>query len=115
MAMKINPPKKANQPITHADEKHHDISEDKKTFIKKANQHSPIGEITNKESSQKYPWNDEWVRKDVIKLFNLRLSEPDFLKLKYIADQTDSSMHTVCLDIIIPAIQRKIKKLTEKV
>lgn len=71
---------------------------------------------TSKPTSTKplaYPWEDDKVRKDVIKPFNIRLSEPYLLKLKYIAEHTPDSMQKFCLTILHEAIDAKIEELTK--
>lgn len=60
------------------------------------------------------PWDAPFVRADVKKLFSLRFTEPDMLKLQYIHQQTGKSMHQFCMDILLPAIEDKIKEITEK-
>lgn len=60
-----------------------------------------------------YPWEEPGVREDVTKVFNLRLTEPYFLKLKYISDQTPDSMQQFCLSVLLPAIDTKIDGLTK--
>lgn len=60
-----------------------------------------------------YPWEAPSVREDVAKVFNLRLPEPDLLKLKYIADHTPDSMQQFCQRVLLPAIEAKIQELTE--
>ncbi len=59
-----------------------------------------------------YPWEDSSVREDVTKVYNLRLSEPYLLKLKYIADNTPDSMQKFCINVIEKEIDKKIKELT---
>ncbi|MCB1771311.1 MAG: hypothetical protein KDJ31_16680 [Candidatus Competibacteraceae bacterium] len=61
-----------------------------------------------------YPWAAPGVRADVAKVFNLRLPEPDLLKLKYIAEHTPESMQQFCQRVLLPAIQAKIQELTER-
>ena len=63
-------------------------------------------------ASEPYPWDAPGVRVDVAKVFNLRLPEPYLLKLKYIAEHTPGSMQNFCLDVLLPAIDTQIKKLT---
>lgn len=63
-------------------------------------------------ASEPYPWDAPGVRVDVAKVFNLRLPEPDLLKLKYIAEHTPDSMQSFCLDVLLPAIDAKIGELT---
>ena len=60
-----------------------------------------------------YPWEAPGVREDITKVFNLRLTEPYFLKLKYIAESTPDSMQKFCLDILLPAIDTKIDELSK--
>lgn len=61
-----------------------------------------------------YPWEAPYVREDVKKLFSLRLSEPDMLKLQYINKKTGKSMHQFCLEAVLPAIEAEIERLTEE-
>ncbi len=58
------------------------------------------------------PWEDPQVRDDVLKVYNLRLPEPYLLKLKHIAAHTPDSMHQFCIDVLLPAIDKKVKELT---
>lgn len=60
-----------------------------------------------------YPWEEESVREDVTKVYNLRLSEPYLLKLKYIAEHTPDSMQKFCLAAVEKEIDKKIKELTK--
>ena len=52
------------------------------------------------------------MREDVAKVFNLRLPEPDLLKLKYIADHMPDSLQQFCQRVLLPAIEAKIQELT---
>jgi hypothetical protein len=61
-----------------------------------------------------YPWKAQGVRDDVAKVYNLRLSEPYLLKLKYIAEHTPNSMQKFCLNVLQDAIDAKIKELIER-
>ena len=61
---------------------------------------------------QQFPWDDPIVRDDVLKIYNVRLPEPYLLKLKYIAERTPGSMHQFCIDVLLPAIDKKVKELT---
>lgn len=64
-------------------------------------------------ASESYPWEAPGVRADVAKVFNLRLPEPDLLKLKYIAEHTPESMQQFCQRVLLPAIAAKIQELTD--
>lgn len=60
-----------------------------------------------------YPWESPNVRQDLVKVYNLRLSEAYFLKLKHISDSTSVSMQKFCLDALLPVIDAKIEELTK--
>ena len=60
-----------------------------------------------------YSWESQGVREDVTNVYNLRLSEPYLLKLKYIAEHTPDSMQKFCMDVIEKEIDKKIKDLTK--
>jgi len=60
-----------------------------------------------------YSWEDASVREDIRKPFNLRLSEPYLLKLKYISEHTPDSMQKFCLGVIEKEIDKKINELTK--
>jgi len=117
MSIKIEPPKTAKINSLVLDKVAHE--KEKKEFVKEANKHVPLGELNSKETineseQTQFPWENPIVRKDVTRLFNLRLSEPDWLKLKYLAERSGVSMHAFCLDILIPTMQRRLKKILEK-
>lgn len=68
---------------------------------------------TASKRKNKYPWEADNVRDDVTKVYNLRLSEPYLMKLKYIAEHTPDSMQKFCLSVIEKEIDKKIKELTK--
>ena len=51
------------------------------------------------------PWQDDRVRADVVKGYALRLPEPLYLKLKWVAEQTGRSMNAVCRDAVETEVQ----------
>ena len=51
------------------------------------------------------------MREDVLKVYNLRFPEPYLLKLKHIAAHTPDSMHQFCINVLLPAIDKKVKEL----
>ena len=59
-----------------------------------------------------YPWDEPHVREDVMKSLPLRLSEPLYLKLKYIASRTPYSMNSFILERITEEIEEEIARLT---
>lgn len=115
MALKATPPStiKKQQRAEQIDEKSY--VEKKKEFVQEADKHVPIETTSTVEeqacTEKQYPWTKPSVREDVTKLFNIRLRESDWLKLKYISEHTNESMHTICLDTLIPMINKKLKKL----
>ncbi|GAW86311.1 conserved hypothetical protein [Bathymodiolus platifrons methanotrophic gill symbiont] len=70
-------------------------------------------EKTIPKHKSKYSWESAGVREDVTKVYNLRLSEPYLLKLKYIAEQTPDSMQKFCINVLEKEIDKKIKELTK--
>ena len=67
------------------------------------------------ESDIVLPWEASSVRQDVTKVFNLRLPEDLYLKLKYLSDnQRRRSMQTICMDAIEPMIEAEIKAVLDK-
>ena len=68
--------------------------------------------LTIDKRAASYPWNVQGVRNDMIKVYNLRLSEPYLLKLKFISENTPDSMQKFCLNVLQDAIDKKIKELT---
>lgn len=47
-----------------------------------------------------YPWDSNRVREDVFKVFNVRLREPLFLKLKHISQLQRRSTNSICEELI---------------
>jgi len=72
---------------------------------------TPKKEVIKRKST--YPWESENVREDVKKPYNLRLSEPYLLKLKFISEHTPGSMQKFCMSVIEKEIDNKIKELTK--
>ncbi|MGB0849101.1 MAG: hypothetical protein ACPGSM_20375 [Thiolinea sp.] len=61
-----------------------------------------------------HPWEAPGVRPDMNKVFNVRLPEDMFLKLKYISEnQRRRSMQSICLDAIEPYIERELEKVLQ--
>ena len=59
-----------------------------------------------------YPWEDRSVRGNVRRGVSLRLPEPHFLKLRYIAENTPMSAHRFVEAVLLPAIDREVERLT---
>ncbi len=60
-----------------------------------------------------YPREEPHVREDVKKTLPLRIDEPLYLKLKFIAEHTPYSMNSFILDRVIDEIEEEIARLTE--
>ena len=58
------------------------------------------------------PWEHDSVREELIKVFNLRLSEPLFLKLQYLSDVKRISKHQICLQIIEQKIEEMLSGIS---
>jgi len=59
------------------------------------------------------PWEAAHVREDMVKIFNLRLPEPYWLKLQFIAKHSPRSMQTICLETLQPAIDAELAALLD--
>ena len=55
-----------------------------------------------------YPWEEQGVREDVIKVFNLRICEPYFLKLKYISEKIGKSSNSICVSLIEEYLDKEL-------
>ncbi|WP_028316595.1 hypothetical protein [Desulfatibacillum aliphaticivorans] len=65
-----------------------------------------------KKAPAPYPWEAPGVDARVIKAFNLRLSEPDFLRLKYLVEKSnEKSMHAFCARVVMEAVSKGIKDM----
>lgn len=60
------------------------------------------------EAQPDRPWEHSSVRDDVKHQFNLRLGEPLYLKLRYLAKRTNRSMQDLCMPVIIQEIDDMI-------
>jgi predicted HicB family RNase H-like nuclease len=58
-----------------------------------------------------HPWEEPHIREDVLKSLPLRLSEPLYLKLKYIATHTPYSINSFILERITEEIEEEIARL----
>ena len=60
-----------------------------------------------------YPWQEPHIREEVKKNLPLRLPEPLYMKLKYIAEHTPYSMNSFILEKLTEEIEEEIKRLAE--
>ena len=66
---------------------------------------------SNSKMEEVYPWEEPHIREDVLKSLPLRLSEPLYLKLKYIATHTPYSMNSFILERITEEIEEEVARL----
>jgi len=87
----------------------------KKTEATPAAVKSFIESAEKNENDDVLPWEAPDVRPDMTKVFNLRLPEDVYLKLKYLSDnQRRRSMQSICMDALEPAIDAEIATILEQ-
>jgi hypothetical protein len=59
-----------------------------------------------------YPWENPYVRADVMKQVLLKMPEPLYLKLKHITNYTPYNMTSFILEKIGPEIEKEIARMT---
>jgi hypothetical protein len=59
-----------------------------------------------------YPWEDPYVREDVMKQVLLKMPEPLYLKLKHITNYTPYNMTSFILEKTAPEIEKELARLT---
>ena len=65
------------------------------------------------EVEETLPWEEPGVREDVVKQYNLRLAEPDLLKLRYVVEKRRAkSINSYILDVLLPQVYADIEELT---
>ncbi|BHH84198.1 hypothetical protein [Desulforhopalus sp. 52FAK] len=64
-----------------------------------------------KDANELFPWEEPRVREDVKKNLPIRLPEPLYMKLKYIADHTPYSMNSFILEKLTEEIEEEINAL----
>lgn len=95
-------PLKPNPPKFNSDEKLQD-------FLEEADNPEKSGSLfVSRTQREELPWEKPYVREDLKKVFNMRLSEKDFIKLEYLAQLRKESMHKICMDILIPQINKML-------
>ena len=83
-------------------------AKDLDAFLSGADEKTDPEKVTQKRKP-KYSWESPSVREDVNKIFNLRLSEPYLLKLKYIAQDDYDKIKE-----LITSISMMLNKLISK-
>ena len=66
-------------------------------------------------TTEELPWNSPHME-DITKTFQLRLKMKHLLMLRYIAENTphNVSMQKFCMDILIPAIEKRVTELIKE-
>lgn len=62
-----------------------------------------------------YPWEEPYVRDDVMRQVLLKMPEPLYLKLKHITNYTPYNMTSFILEKIAPEIEKEIFRMTGRV
>ncbi len=79
---------------------------------------APGGAVDSKEprtvaEEESPPWEVPGVREDVVKQYNLRLAEPDLLKLRYVVErQRAKSINAYILHALLPQLYADVAELT---
>lgn len=60
------------------------------------------------------PWEAPHVREDVVKGYALRLPEPLYLKLKWVAEQTGQSINALCREAVDRVVGEALTRLDER-
>jgi len=59
-----------------------------------------------------YPWEEPFIREDVMRQVLLKMPEPLYLKLKHITNYTPYNMTSFILEKITPEIAKEIARMT---
>lgn len=58
-----------------------------------------------------YPWNEEYVRSDVQKVFTVKLPEESILKIRYASEMIHKSQQKIVRDIICEGVDKLLRTL----
>ena len=58
-----------------------------------------------------YPWQEPYVRVDVVKQLLLKMPEPLYLKLKYISSYSPYTMTSFILEKLAPEVERELARM----
>jgi len=70
------------------------------------------GQQSTTANEMVYPWENPYVRADVMKQVLLKMPEPLYLKLKHITNYTPYNMTSFILEKIAPEIEKEIARMT---
>jgi hypothetical protein len=68
--------------------------------------------VPSASAEMDYPWEEPYVRDDVMKQVLLKMPEPLYLKLKHITNYTPYNMTSFILEKITPEIEKEIARMT---
>lgn len=66
--------------------------------------------LRRRATASERPWEADFVREDVTKGYALRLPEPLYLKLKWMAEQTGRSVNTVIREVIEDEVESFLRE-----
>lgn len=58
-----------------------------------------------------YPWQEPYMREDVVKQLLLKMPEPLYLKLKYISSYSPYTMTSFILEKLAPEVERELARM----
>lgn len=58
-----------------------------------------------------FPWEHPYVREDVIKIFNIRLTEPYMLKLAFLAKVKRVPRQKICVEAVMDIIDKMLEEI----
>lgn len=58
-----------------------------------------------------YPWQEPYVREDVVKQLLLKMPEPLYLKLKHISSYSPYTMTSFILEKLAPEVERELTRM----
>lgn len=64
-----------------------------------------------KVKNRAYPWDEEYVREDVQKVFTVKLPEAYILKIKFISELTNKSQQKIVREIVCASVDEVLKEL----
>lgn len=70
--------------------------------------------LPSEEQNPDKPWEHPTVRREVMHQFNLRLSEPLYLKLRHISKHTHLSMQEICMPVVEKEIEARIAEMEKE-
>lgn len=108
LQLSSKPPKTNQDPLLEEKVKEFVLGAEKNKNAEQISSEKPTLKEEKYQEKPFFPWEDNRVRKDVYKTFNLRLPEEYYVKLAYLSQLKKDSKHKICLDILLPEIDNKL-------